>query len=363
MAARPVSPAPLPPQPTTFVGREAEVAALTRLLAEPDCRLVTIVGPGGIGKTRLALQVAARAAPAYADGVAFAPLQDVPTAELLVGALAEAVGCPLSGRDEPQDQLLAYLRDRELLLLLDNAEHLLDGAEFVGELLAAAPRLQLLVTSREALNLQEEWRYPLAGLEVPAVGQGRGVEACSAVALFVERARRVRRDFALEAEREGVVRICRLVGGLPLALELAAAWARTLPCAAIAEEIAGNLALLATSARNVPERHRSVRAAFDQSWQHLSWEERAVYARLAVFHGGFRRAAAERVAGATLPVLATLLDKSLVRYEADGRYHLHELLGEYAAEQLAASPGEVGRGGGQPGAYYVGDRKSTRLNS
>src|SRR3712207_1145039 len=148
MAARPVSPAPLPPQPTTFVGREAEVAALARLLAEPDCRLVTIVGPGGIGKTRLALQVATGAAPAFADGVAFVPLQDVPTTDLLVAAMAVALGHPLSGRHEPRAQLLRYLGDKELLLLLDNFEHLLDAAELLGEVLATAPGVKLLVTSR-----------------------------------------------------------------------------------------------------------------------------------------------------------------------------------------------------------------------
>ena len=228
MVARPVSPVPLPPQPTTFVGREAEVAALTRLLAEPDCRLVTIVGPGGSGKTRLALAVAARAAPAFADGVAFAPLQDVPATDGLIAALAVALGYPLSGRDDPRAQLLNYLREKELLLLLDNFEHLLEGVELLGEVLATAPGVKLLVTSREALNLQEEWRYPLAGLALPAEEAEDPAQA-EAVRLFVERARQVRRDFSLQAEQAGVVRLCRLAEGLPLALELAAAWRRNPP--------------------------------------------------------------------------------------------------------------------------------------
>lgn len=330
----------LPARQTSFVGRAMELAELAELLAAPDYRLLTIIGPGGIGKTRLALEAAARAT--FADGVAFAPLQSVSTAEALAPAIALAIGCQLTGREDARDQVARYLRPARLLLVMDNFEHLLDEASWLGDLLAEAPGLCLLVTSREALNLREEWRYPLAGLAVPAQG-GDDSDRAEAVRLFVERAQQVRRDFSLAAERAGVVRLCRSTEGLPLALELAAAWVKTLSCAAIADEIERNIAFLRTNLRNIPARHRSMQAAFDHSWALLSEEERRVFRRLAVFRGGFGRDAAERVAGATLPLLSSLVDKSLVRYDADGRFHLHELLRQYADAHLLAAPEEAAR--------------------
>jgi predicted ATPase/DNA-binding CsgD family transcriptional regulator len=339
MTVSPAAPAALPPQPTSFVGRDAELAALARLLSDPTCRLVTLVGPGGVGKTRLALEVAARSRGAFAEGVAFASLQDLPTVDRLIPAIADAVGCSLTDRDDQRAHLLRHLRPRHLLLLLDNFEHLLEGASLVSDLLTA-PHVTVLVTSREALNLQEEWRFPIDGLGL-SPGDGGDPDIGDAARLFVERARRVRPDFALADELPAIGRICRLVGGLPLAIELAAAWARVLPCAAIADEVERNLAVLATGLHNVPERHRSVRAAFDGSWALLTDQERASFRRLAVFRGGFRREAAVAVTGTTLPTLATLLDKSLVRYESDGRFHLHELLRQYAEERLGADPDEA----------------------
>ena len=345
--------ASLPPQPTTFIGRAAELAELARLLADPACRLVTIVGPGGIGKTRLALAAAARAGAAFADGTAFASLQAVPASDGLAPAMAGAVGCPHSGPGELRDRLRGFLRDKQLLLVLDNVEHLLDGAGLASDILAAAPGVRFLVTSREALNLQEEWRFPLAGLPVPADAAAEDWEGCDAARLFIERARRVRHDFDPAVERVGIVRLCQLTEGSPLALELAASWTRTASCAAIAAEVARNLASLATDLRNVPARHRSLRATCDYSWQLLTDEERAVFRRLGVFRGGFRREAATAVAAATLPVLAALVDQSLVRYEADGRYHLHELLRQYADERLATAPDEAAQVRRRHSAYYL----------
>ncbi|HEX5502342.1 MAG TPA: tetratricopeptide repeat protein [Thermomicrobiales bacterium] len=342
----------LPARQTSFVGRQLELAELAELLAAPDCRLLTILGPGGIGKTRLALEAATAVRGRFADGVAFAPLQAVAGAAALAPALATALGCAHTGRADARDQVARALRPARLLLILDNVEHLLEAAPWLSELLAAAPGLRLLATSREALNLQEEWRYPLAGLTVPDEGADDPAQA-EAVRLFAERAQQVRPDFALAAERAGVVRLCRLVEGLPLALELAAVWVRILSCAAIADEIERTIAFLASDLRNVPARHRSMHAAFDHSWTLLAEEDRRAFRRLAVFRGGFTHEAAARVAGATLPLLSSLVDKSLVRRAAGGRFSLHALLRQYADEHLRAAPEEAARAEAAHRAYYL----------
>ncbi len=331
-AARPHN---LPPQPTPFIGRENELVALADLLAQPACRLITLVGPGGIGKTRLALQAATDQIEAFAQGVSFVPLAPLRSSEFLVPAIASALGLAFSGREDPRAQLLTYLRGKEVLLVLDNFEHLLEGTELLVDILRRASVVTLLVTSRERLNLQGEWVFDIPGLQVPAGDQTEGVEDYSAVALFVQRARKVHARFTFgEAEKLAVARICQLVEGMPLGVELAAAWVRALSCADIAQEIEQSLGFLTTSLRDVPERHRSLRAVFDHSWRLLSADERGVFRKLSVFRGGFGRDAAEQVAGATLPLLAAVVDKSLLRRNAAGRYELHELVRQYADEQL-----------------------------
>lgn len=342
----------LPPQPTPFLGREEELQALARLLANKDARLITIYGPGGTGKTRLAVELAASI---YAVGepVVFVGLQSLGSPRALASTIAEAIGCQLSGPQPVRLQLVSYLRTRRLLLILDNFEHLIDEVELLSAMLAAAPDVRLLVTSREALNLQEEWLYPLQGLPVPPPAERDAIERYSAVQFFAERARRVNPQFSLDAERAGVARICRLVEGMPLALELAAAWAKSLSCAVIAAEIERNLGFLTTRLRNVPERHRSIRATFDYSWALLSEQERGVFMRLAIFRGGFLPEAAAQVAGATLPLLMALVDKSLVRAEGGGRYSMHELLGQYADEQLRQAPVEAANARLAHSTYYL----------
>lgn len=341
----------LPSQPTPLIGRETELADVTGTLANSACRLLTIAGPGGAGKTRLAVEAAARAADNVADGVYFVDLQPV-EAESFLPTLADAISLSLSGREPPQAQLLKYLDDKEMLLLLDNFEHLLDQATFLSELLSQAPSVKLLVTSREALNLQQEWLYPLHGLPVPARSAADDDAAnYGAVQLFEERVRRVRPDFSLADERREVVRICRLVEGLPLALELAASWARTLDCADIADEIERNLDFLSRPLRDVPERHRSMQAVFDQTWTLLSEEERRVFRQLSVFRGGFQRDAAKAVTDATLPLLSKLVDKCMVRHKR--RYHIHELLRQFGEEKLRALPEEAESVRQRHVAYYT----------
>jgi predicted ATPase/DNA-binding NarL/FixJ family response regulator len=341
-----------PQQPTSFVGREEEMADVINKLADPACRLLTLVGPGGIGKTRLAVETAVRAESDFADGVCFVNLQAVETADFLA-AIADALSITLSGQNVPQTRLLRYLQDKEILLVLDNFEHLLSQAPFLSQIIQETIAIKLLVTSRQALNLQPEWRYPLRGLPVPPNSATADVAAAyGAVQLFRERVSQIRPGFSLKNDLTAVVQICRLLEGSPLALELAASWARSLPCTAIAGEIQRNLTFLNTHLQDVPERHRSMRAVFDQSWQHLSAEERNVFQRLSVFRGGFERGAAQVVVGASLAVLSALVDKSLIWCQPDGRYQLHQPLHQYAQHKLEQAPDEAASVRRSHSAYY-----------
>jgi len=329
LSARPNN---LPPQTTPFVGREEELAEMRRLLQDPACRLLTLVGPGGAGKTRLALHAAAQQIETFTHGVYFVSLDAVRTTDSLPFAIADAIKFTFYSRENPDVQLLNYLREKEMLLLLDNFEHLLEGTDLLAGVLQQAPQVKFIVTSRERLNLQEEWVLDIQGLKLPTAD---GVESSSAVQFFVQSAQRVYADFSLsEDDKPHVVRICQLVEALPLGIELAAAWVRMLPCREIAQEIEQNLDFLATKLRNVQERHRSLRAVFEHSWKLLSESEREIFRKLSVFRGGFSREAAQQVAGATLPLLSALLDKSLLRRSCTGRHVAHELLRQYADEKL-----------------------------
>ncbi len=328
----------LPPQPTPFVGRKEEIRQAARLLSDPDCRLLTVIGPGGIGKSRLALQVAEAKRHAFLEGVYFVPLAPLRSADFLASAIAQGLGFPLSGRGEAQTQLLDYLRGKQALLVLDSFERLLAGAEFLGEILRQAPEVKLLVTSRERLCLSWEWRFQIEGLEhpqdEPAVGEG--LRDYDAVRLFHQTAQRASQSFSPTAQDDrAIVRICRLVEGMPLGIELAAAWTGSRTCGEIGREIEHNLSFLATSLRDVPERHRSIRATFEYSWQSLTPTEQDTLARLSVFKGGVTPEAAQEVVQASPTILQSLVDKSLVRFLPAGRYDVHELLRQYGQEKLA----------------------------
>ncbi len=340
----------LPPPATQFVGREEEVSALRRQLANPNCRLLTVLGPGGIGKTRLALetvrQIVEYQAGMFLNGVWFVALSGVGAVRFLAPALVEALNLPGSG--EPEERLFNYLREKELLLALDSFEHLIlpaRGAGREGDLLAdllqRAPLVKLLVTSRERLNLREEWVFDVPGLALPPEDAPGPLEAYSATHFFVAEARRVRRDFAPSpAEAAAIARLCRLLEGVPLGIELAAAAAREQTCAALAEALALSLDVLTSSLRNVPERHRSLRAAFDHSWSLLSVAEREAARQLSAFRGAFTREAAERVAEVSAAKLSALADKSFLRL-AVSRYEMHDILRQYAAEQLSPAQQQV----------------------
>lgn len=354
------SPPPMPPQATPFVGREADLADIIRRLTDPACRLLTLVGPGGIGKTRLATETGQRlidaslAATQFRHGLFFVPLAPVSSTAGIVAAIGQAAGFNFYSNVSPTQQLLDYLREKEMLLILDNFEHLLSestletgeaATALLSHILSAAPGVKMLLTSREALNLHEAWFHPVGGLPFPEsepLGADEAavstLEAYDAVRLFLQSARRAKVNFSLAAEQQAVVRICQLVEGMPLGLELAAAWLKVMPAAKIVQEIERSFDILSTRLQNIPERHRSMRAIFEHSWQRLDEVEQNVFQGLAVFRGSFSYEAAEQVAEADLLTLAALIDKSLLRTTAEGRYQVHELLRQFAAEKLAASP-------------------------
>ncbi len=328
----------LPTQTTPFVGREAEVSGLIALLRDPQNRLITLLAPGGMGKTRLALEVASALGSEFRDGATFIPLNAVSAPEHVLSAIASAVGVTLSGELDPKLQLLGHFRRRLTLLILDNFEHLLEAAPLLLDLLEAAPQVQILTTSRERLNLSAELVFPLGGMDTPEPNSSADPLASGAVRLFVGAARRARvgADYT-PADLRQVARICRLVEGMPLAILLAASWADLLKVGEIADEVSRGIDFLESQWRDTPARQRSIRAVFDSSWRRLSANEAAVLAKLSVFRGGFTRRAAEQVAGASLRTLAGLVNKALLWMDAEGRCSLHELLRQYAAEQLAAA--------------------------
>jgi predicted ATPase/DNA-binding XRE family transcriptional regulator len=327
----------LPPQPTMFIGREQELAQISKRLANPACRLLTLVGPGGIGKTRLALQAAVEHIGNFAHGVYFVALASVNSPDLIAPTIATALKISLHGAEDPGVQIVNFLRVKQMLLVLDNFEHLLGGSGLLTEILANAPAVKILVTSRERLNIQEEWGIALEGLRFPEARATDQIESYSAVQLFVQRAGQVQVSFSLDANIQPVIDICKATEGMPLGIELAATWLRVMSCKQIAAQIERSLDFLANPLRNVPERHRSLRAVFDHSWSLLAEDERMVLMKLSVFRGGFDLEAAEQVAGASLPTLARLVDKSLIRLGEAGRYELHELLRQYANDKLVES--------------------------
>ncbi len=345
-APHPRPPHNLPASLIPFVGREAELAEIEDRLQDPACRLLTLVGPGGSGKTRLAVEAAADVIDRFAHGVYFVPLAPLQSAEAIVPATAQALGLPFSGEAEPQQQLLDYLRSKQMLLILDNFEHLIEGAGIVTDILKAAHNTRVLATSRARLGVRGEHLFQVDGMDCPAFperpvsdqGQPEDVSWYSAVQFFLQSAARAQAGFEPSGDDLAhVARICGLVEGMPLGILLAAAWMEMLSPAEIAMEIQKSLDFLETEWRDVPERQRSLRAVFDRSWNLLAEREREVFRQLSVFRGGFTRQAAEEVSGATLRELMGLMHKSFLQRTPAGRYEVHELLRQYASEKLAQS--------------------------
>jgi predicted ATPase/DNA-binding SARP family transcriptional activator len=347
---KPKPPKPLPEQTTSFIGRANDLAKIANKLADMDCRLLTLVGIGGVGKTRLALQAAQQAAPAYADGVCLVGLGQVRTDEALLASLANALNFVPYGQELLQAQLQNYLREKRLLLVLDSFEHVLtewdsatEAIQVLEELLTTAPGLKVLVTSRQRLRLVGEHVLSVEGLDYPVavdddVDGVAKIENYSAIKLFMRTARRMRPEFDLRDERAGVVRICQRAEGLPLAIDLAAVHVAGMSASDIADEIDKSLDVLqASGAFSADEdpRHRSVRATFEYSWRMMTAEEQRAFAQLSAFVGSFSREAAQRVVDAPQRVLSGLVSNSLLHYDFKAsRYDVHDLLRQFAAEKL-----------------------------
>ena len=339
-----------------LIGREFELAEIGRFIKDPKCRLLTLTGAGGIGKTRLTLEAAAQLQTDFGYGAIFIPLAPLSSRDQIVTAIADALGIVLYNASDRSVQLIAHLRNKELLLVLDNFEHLLNQKECTslpGDLLQGAPSVKLFVTSREPLQLQAEWVFEVRGLPVPDIDGSDPLETSSAVKLFIQRAQQTRAGFEPTPEdRTAIRQICQLVDGMPLAIEMAAAWTRTLSCSEIAREIQSNINFLTTSARDVTERHRSIRATLDYSWKLLSTDEQTALRRLSVFKGGVTREAAEAVAGTNLTLLSALVAKSLLHRAEPGRYDMHELVRQYALEYLMKNETEYLETRDCHSAYY-----------
>lgn len=331
----------LPEPATAFVGRTGDLARIDERLEDPSCRLLSLVGSGGIGKTRLSLEAARRRIGSFSDGVYFVSLVAT-TPGMTPSVIAQSLRIELDPQGDHEAQLVNRIRDYEALLILDNFEEVVEAAPLVARILVEASRLKIIVTSRERLNLQGEWLLEIGGLSVPAEDQIDKMTEFSAVQLFLQAARRVKSDFEpADNDKPAILEICRLVAGTPLGLELSASWLRILSCSEIVDEIVQNLDFLTTTYRDLPERHRSLRAVFDSSVNLIGDDERRKLGRLSVFQGGLDRKAAQSVARASLNTLLGLVDKSLLlQMEGPKRFQLHDLIHQFSRELLQEDPDE-----------------------
>lgn len=320
---------------TSFVGRQQEITQIENRLTNPDCRLLTLIGSGGVGKTRLALQIGEQLKSDLWTTAVFVPLASVKAEPIqLISAIAAATGFQFYGQKDSQTELLNFLKEKGWLLLLDNFEHLLVCKSVLTAILQTAPHIKLLVTSRERLHLQSEWLFTIEGLPHHKVDQN------DAVTLFQHRALQIESNLDVAVNRESIAQICQLVEGLPLGIELAAAWVRVLSCPEIAAEIKKSLDFLTTQTNDRPHRQRSLRAVFDHSWQLLTEPEQQALRQLAIFQGDFTRKAATIITKTNLQHLANLVDKSLLRHDPTNRYQIPEALQPFAHEHLQAADEE-----------------------
>ncbi len=341
-------PAPL----THFVGRDDELKMLHQYLIDPACRLITIVGPGGIGKTRLAIACAQRQlensnSHIFPDGVFFVPLAGTDAADQISAEIVKALrlsvmqgGMAGQARSGIDQQLFDFLRHKRMLLVLDNFEQLLEGAHSITEFLKIAPQICILITSRQRLHLKGEQVFPIGGLTYPLLDSLEDACSYTAIELFMNNARRLKPDFDLNPENLiHLVNICRMLDGLPLGMELATSWTELLSLEEIGTEIQRNIGFLKSDWVDLPERHHSLLAVCDTTWRLMHPSEQDLFARLSVFRGGFTIAAAQEVADTSIRDLQVLKRKSLLDYDqVNKRYRVHPYLRQYGYEQLSTNP-------------------------
>lgn len=327
----------LPVPPHQLYGRDQALTSINQLLDDEKCRLLTIVGPGGIGKTRLSLEVghSLRRDGKFEDGIVFASLASLSDAKEIPSVLASTLNLPLNTSQDILDQISTYLESLDLLFIIDNFDLFVnDGGVYIAELLQRTSRLKIIITTREKLNLRWEHVYALKGLDVE---QNRS--QTSAISFFKEIVRRFAPDYQFTADDERAIKqICYSVEGFPLALELAASWSNILSCREIADEIDQSMDILSTSQQDMPDRHKSLRAVCNYSFETLSDREKEIFTKLSVFRGGFTRMAANRVTGASLADLSRLVNKSLLRSAGRNRFDMHQILYQFAQEQLDGQP-------------------------
>ncbi len=343
----------LPALTTPFIGRHTELVELAQLLADPNVRLITILGLGGMGKTRLALEAAGAQTREFTHGVYFVSLASVSSVDSMIAYLAEAINFHFYQGEELKQQLVDYLREKDMLLLIDSCDHLMEGAGLIADILRHAPNVKVLATSREKLNLYGETVYMIGGLALPDKRAGDRTPEYDAIRLFVQSARRAQSTFDLRpSDYPHAAAICQLVEGMPLGIELAAAWVGTLSLQEITEEIGQSLDFLETEESDIPERHRSIRAVFEYTWNRLDSSEQSLMKMLAVFRAGCTRKAAQKVTGASLQQLTSLVNRSLLRRTQEGRYEVQQLLRQRIEEKLNESPDECYRIRHQHALYY-----------
>ncbi len=317
--------------PTPFVGYKNELEQISCLIHQQNLHLITLVGPGGIGKTRLSIQAAYEQLPNYPDGVFFIPLDRFESPSFIPSAILDALSVPKHMAVNLRAYLLDYLHDKSMLLVLDNFEHMLDGCDLVIDIQRVAPEVVILATSRVPLSLTMEHVVELKGMAIGSEVSAEDAGSSPAVQLFVQTATQVGGKSELTQEDlASIIHICQLVDGFPLAIELAASWARIRTLADIEHGILAGLDFLTTTKKDVPERHRSMQAAFEFSWQFLSKEEKRVFSILSIFRGGFHLRAAVSVTGCDQAIVEQLANKSLLHQVPGDHYNMHELLRKFS---------------------------------
>jgi len=346
----------LPEQLTAFIGRQAEISEVRSLLSQDGVRLVTLKGPGGMGKTRLAIEVARQELEGYSDGARFVALAPLDSADQIVQAFLQALDLRPASQEDPRDFLLQHLGRSNLLIVVDNFEHVLEGVTLIKDILTIAPRIKILATSRERLSLRGESVFDVTGMQFTDWQSVDGALSASCAQLFIQGAHQVRPQYELE-ERDvpHLVRICRLVDGTPLALLLSAGWMDMLSLEEIADEVESSLDFLETELQDAPDRQRSIKAVFDGSWDRLEEPERDLFMRLSVFRGGFTREAATEVADAKLRSLARLADKSFLHRDLEtGRFEMHGMLRQYGEQRLQVDT-EASQSATEAHAFYFAE--------